>query len=142
MDNLGRTVVATACVLVSAFVAGTPRTFGARPAKASTMTQTSSASSVSKTECIDGACTALAVVESGFSPTAKSKAGAVGLWQLMPETAKEYGLIVDKDYDERRSITKSSDAAADHLASLYGKLGSWELVLAAYDMGARALEKK
>lgn len=85
---------------------------------------------------------ALVFVESGFSPTAKSKAGAVGLWQLMPETAKEYGLVVDRDYDERRSVTKSSEAAADHLASLYGKLGSWELVLAAYDMGARALEKK
>src|SRR5436853_5909028 len=69
MDNLGRTVVATACVLVSAFVAGTPRTFGARPAKASTMTQTSSASSVSKTECIDGACTALAVADTHCGST-------------------------------------------------------------------------
>ena len=84
----------------------------------------------------------LVFVESGFSPTAKSKAGAVGLWQLMPATAKEYGLIVQKDYDERRSVSKSSEAAVDHLASLYGKLGSWELVLAAYDMGARALYKK
>jgi membrane-bound lytic murein transglycosylase D len=84
----------------------------------------------------------LVFVESGFSPTAKSKAGAVGLWQLMPATAKEYGLIISKDYDERRSVSKSSEAAVDHLASLYGKLGSWELVLAAYDMGARALYKK
>ena len=85
---------------------------------------------------------ALVFVESGFSPTAKSKAGAVGLWQLMPKTAKEYGLLIDRDYDERRSVSKSSEAAVDHLSSLYGKLGSWELVLAAYDMGARALYKK
>ncbi len=85
---------------------------------------------------------ALVFVESGFSPTAKSKAGAVGLWQLMPATAKEFGLIVEKDYDERRSVAKSSEAAVDHLASLYGKLGAWENVLAAYDLGARALYKK
>ena len=91
---------------------------------------------------LPGDLAGLVFVESGFSPTAKSKAGAVGLWQLMPGTAKEYGLIIQKDYDERRSVAKSSEAAVDHLASLYGKLGSWELVLAAYDMGARALYKK
>ena len=85
---------------------------------------------------------ALVFVESGFSPTAHSKAGASGLWQLMPKTARDYGLVVEKNYDERRSVSKSSEAAVDHLASLYAKLGSWELVLAAYDMGARALYKK
>jgi hypothetical protein len=85
---------------------------------------------------------ALVFVESGFSPTAKSKAGAVGLWQFMPATARDYGLVITKDYDERRSVVKSSEAAVDHLASLYGKLGEWELVFAAYDMGARALSKK
>ena len=82
---------------------------------------------------------ALVFIESGFSPTAVSTAGAVGLWQLMPETGRAYGLAVEKDYDERRSVARASEAATRHLADLYEQFGSWELALAAYDMGYGAL---
>jgi membrane-bound lytic murein transglycosylase D len=78
---------------------------------------------------------AVVFVESGYSPTAVSSAGAAGLWQFMPGTAHVYGLAVDEDYDERRSIQKATDAATRYLSDLYERFGSWELALAAYDMG-------
>ncbi len=82
---------------------------------------------------------ALVFIESGFSPFATSQAGAVGLWQFMPDTARAYGLAVEADYDERRSIARASDAAARHLSDLYEKFGSWELALAAYNMGYKGM---
>ena len=85
---------------------------------------------------------ALVFIESGFSPTAKSKAGAVGLWQLMPATAKGLGLRVDRELDERRSIYKATDAALRHLSELHATFGSWELVFAAYDYGAGRLLRR
>jgi len=78
---------------------------------------------------------AVAFIESGLWPTAKSPAGAVGLWQFMPATARAYGLTVSREYDERRSIWKSSEAAAKHLSDLYSRFNSWELALAAYNSG-------
>jgi membrane-bound lytic murein transglycosylase D len=78
-------------------------------------------------------------IESGFWPTAVSSAGAVGLWQFMPETARAYGLKVERAYDERQSIFQSTSAAADHLADLHARFHSWELALAAYNMGYRRL---
>lgn len=85
---------------------------------------------------------ALVYIESGFSPGATSKAGAVGLWQLMPATARNLGLRVDNEVDERRSVIKSTDAAIEHLSELYATFGSWELVFAAYDLGAKRLMRK
>ncbi|HVJ92662.1 MAG TPA: lytic transglycosylase domain-containing protein [Labilithrix sp.] len=85
---------------------------------------------------------AAALVESGFSPTAVSPAGAAGLWQFMPGTAKIYGLRVDRGYDERFCPWKSSEAAAEHLADLYERFRSWELALAAYNMGYNGLESR
>lgn len=78
---------------------------------------------------------ALAFVESGFSPTAVSSEGATGIWQFMAGTARAYGLAVDGDYDERRSVERSTDAATRYLSDLYERFGSWELAFAAYDMG-------
>lgn len=82
---------------------------------------------------------ALVFVESAYSPSAVSSAGAVGLWQLMPSTGKAYNLAIDADYDERRSIKKASLAGARHLSDLYERFGSWDLAFAAYNMGYQGL---
>jgi membrane-bound lytic murein transglycosylase D len=81
----------------------------------------------------------VSLVESGFEPTARSPAGAAGLWQLMPETARAWGLVVDKWIDERLDPERSTDAAARYLADLYRKFNGWELALAGYNMGAWGL---
>jgi len=85
---------------------------------------------------------AVVFVESGYSPTAVSSEGAVGLWQFMPGTAHVYGLAVDEDYDERRSIQKATEAGTKYLSDLYERFGSWELAMAAYDMGYGRLTKR
>jgi membrane-bound lytic murein transglycosylase D len=77
----------------------------------------------------------LAMIESGFDPAARSAVGALGLWQFMPETGKIYGLVQDRWADQRMSITVATEAAADHLADLNRRFGSWELAMAAYNMG-------
>jgi len=76
-----------------------------------------------------------ALIESGFKPNALSSAGAAGMFQFMPGTAKEYGLNVNSDQDERFFIVKSAKAAADYLMDLYLELGSLNLALASYNSG-------
>jgi membrane-bound lytic murein transglycosylase D len=85
---------------------------------------------------------ALVFVESGYSPTAVSSEGAMGLWQFMPGTAHVYGLAVDEDFDERRSIEKATEAGTRYLSDLYERFGSWELAMAAYDMGYGRLTQR
>lgn len=77
----------------------------------------------------------LSMIESGFDPTIRSPAGAVGLWQFMPQTGRLYGLHVDRWLDERMSPPASTDAAVDFLAELHRRFGSWELAMAGYNMG-------
>lgn len=77
----------------------------------------------------------LAMIESGFNPTAKSPVKARGLWQFMTPTAKQYGLTVNKKVDERVNPSRSTDAALRYLSSLYDRLGSWYLAAAAYNSG-------
>ena len=85
---------------------------------------------------------ALVFVESGYSPTAVSSEGAMGMWQFMPGTAHVYGLAVDEDFDERRSVEKATEAGTRYLSDLYERFGSWELAMAAYDMGYGRLTQR
>lgn len=77
----------------------------------------------------------LAVIESHLSTGATSWVGAAGPWQFMPYTAREYGLLVNSAYDERRDYFKSTHAAARYLLTLYKQTHDWLLVIAAYNGG-------
>jgi membrane-bound lytic murein transglycosylase D len=77
----------------------------------------------------------LAVIESNLNTGATSWVGAGGPWQFMPYTARDYGLVVNKNYDERRDYIKSTHAAARYLLTLYKQMHDWLLVIAAYNGG-------
>jgi membrane-bound lytic murein transglycosylase D len=82
----------------------------------------------------------MAIAESALLPHAGSKKGAIGFWQILPDTGRRYGLIIDDTIDERRNIFASTRAAIAHLKALYELLGSWTLSAAAYNMGEEGLE--
>lgn len=77
----------------------------------------------------------LAVIESGLNTHALSWAGARGPWQLMPETARQFGLEVNRRNDERTDYFRSTHAAAKLLELLYNDYQDWLLVIAAYNGG-------
>jgi membrane-bound lytic murein transglycosylase D len=77
----------------------------------------------------------LSLVESGHNPTIQSPAGAAGLWQFIPESARLYGLVVDRWVDERLNPERSTQAALRYLGDLKKRFGTWELAMAAYNMG-------
>lgn len=77
----------------------------------------------------------LGLIESGYYLLNRSHASAVGPWQFIQGTARLYGLKVNAYYDERRSVYKSTEAAARYLKRLYKMFGAWELAFAAYNSG-------
>ncbi len=83
----------------------------------------------------------LAVIESGMSYNARSRVGAVGMWQFMSGTAKIFGLNVGRKVDERKDFYKSTVAAAKYLNELYEQFDDWLLVVAAYNCGAGGVQR-
>jgi hypothetical protein len=82
------------------------------------------------------------VAESGFDVRALSPAKAAGLWQLIESTAKENGLEINAEVDERYHIEKATEVACRMFKSAYQKFGSWALVAASYNGGRAGLDQK
>ena len=80
-------------------------------------------------------------MESGNNPQAKSTKDALGLWQFIPPTAREWGLINNIDNDERRNVIKSTKTAIKYLKYLHNELKDWNLALAAYNWGIGNVKK-
>lgn len=87
------------------------------------------------------ALAAVVLVESGGDARAISPKGARGLWQLMPDTAREYGLIVNERTDQRLDVVRSTRAAAEYLRDLHVEFHNWKLALAAYNAGDMAVRR-
>lgn len=83
----------------------------------------------------------LALAESGLLNVI-SPAGATGFWQFLSGSAKQYGLVVDFQIDERYSVEKSTEAACKYLQEAFQTFGSWSLTAASYNMGIEGLKKQ
>ncbi len=83
----------------------------------------------------------LPVIESALVPDAVSRAGAAGLWQFMPPTAKDLGLEINSLIDQRRDPYLSSEAAAKYLKQLFRTYNDWSLAIAAYNCGPGNVNK-
>ena len=83
----------------------------------------------------------LAVIESGLQ-NLRSPRGAKGFWQLMPSTAKEFGLEVNSNVDERYHVEKSTRVACHYLKKAKNKFGNWTLSAAAFNRGIHGIEKE
>ncbi|MGB0294760.1 MAG: lytic transglycosylase domain-containing protein [Flavobacteriaceae bacterium] len=83
----------------------------------------------------------LALAESGLENVV-SPAGAAGFWQIMKNTAREYGLKVNYQIDERYHLIKSTETASKYLKKWYTEFGSWTLTAAAYNVGPNGLKRR
>lgn len=84
----------------------------------------------------------LAAIESNLDIRALSPAKAAGIWQFMPSTAKQYGLEVNDEVDERYNIEKETEAACRYLKNAYLKYGNWESVAASYNAGTARISSE
>ena len=84
----------------------------------------------------------LALIESGLMPRSVSPAGASGIWQFMRTTAREYGLEVNREIDERYNIEKATVAACKYFKESYKHYGNWTLAAAAYNAGRSGINKQ
>lgn len=83
----------------------------------------------------------LPLIESGFMPVV-SPAGAVGFWQIMKGTGRDYGLEINDDVDERYHLEKATAVACQYLKEAYAEFGSWTLAAASYNMGMSGLKNQ
>ena len=81
----------------------------------------------------------VAMIESSYDNNTLSRAGALGLWQFMPEGGKIYGLRQDRWVDERKDPLRSTIAQMDYFADLYQRFGDWHIALAAFNVGYGAM---
>ena len=83
----------------------------------------------------------LAIIESGLENVV-SPAGATGFWQFMKGTAKDRGMEVNSEVDERYNLEISTQAACDYLQDAYDKFGSWTMAAASYNVGMNGLQRR
>ena len=84
----------------------------------------------------------LMTIESNLDPKAVSVTGAAGLWQFTKATAKQYGLEISEEVDERYNIEKATEAACKYLKSAYAKYGDWMTVAASYNAGIGGISRR
>ncbi len=83
----------------------------------------------------------LAVAESALNPRAISPSRAVGLWQFIEGTGKDYGLRIDGQVDERYHTVRATEAACAFLKKSYAEFGSWAMAAASYNMGQNGIRR-
>ncbi len=84
----------------------------------------------------------LALAESGLNPRAVSPAGAVGFWQFLSGTAKDFGLEINSEIDERYNFEKSTYAFCDYMRTSYSKYGNWTLAAASFNGGIARVQRQ
>jgi len=83
----------------------------------------------------------ISIIESALNPTARSRAGALGLWQFMPGTGRYLDMTINYRVDDRKSIINSTETAADYFKTLYNMFDDWLLAIAAYNAGPGNVRK-
>jgi hypothetical protein len=81
----------------------------------------------------------VAMIESGLMNVV-SPSGAAGYWQFLEKTGKEYGLVINREVDERYHVAKATEAACHYLKKSYLKFGNWTLVAASYNAGPNRID--